>query len=72
MPKRKTLTLSDEATAILEDTSHIPFLEQGAWVSRAIIRAATQEEAERQTLRARLAALEQELARLKHEIEQPV
>lgn len=71
MPKRKTLTLTDEAVAILEDSARVPFLEQGAWASRAIVRAAVQEEAERRTLRAQIATLEHELARLKREIEQP-
>ena len=69
MPKRVTLTLDDDAVAILSDRNRVPFLEQGAWVSRAIVRAAGQDDAERRTLRARMAALEEELARLKAEVE---
>jgi bacterioferritin (cytochrome b1) len=61
MGKRVTLSLSDEAAAILSDRKRIPFLEQGVWVSRAIVQAAKQEDANH------IAALEQELARLKSE-----
>jgi hypothetical protein len=71
MPTRKTLTLTDDAVAVLEDPARVPFLEQGAWVSRAIMRVALQEEAERRTLRARIAELERELAKLKIEVEKP-
>jgi hypothetical protein len=70
MPKRVSLTISDEAATILADRSRIPFLDQGKWVSEAIVMRASQDEADRQdTLRAKVRELEAELMQLKAEIE---
>jgi len=44
-------------------------MEQSAWVSEAIKKTARQEEAERTTLRAKIAMLEEQLAALKTEVE---
>ena len=69
MPKRVSLTLSDEAASILADRKQIPFLEQGAWVSEAIVMRATQEETDRQdSVLVRIRQLEEQLAQLKAEV----
>jgi hypothetical protein len=59
MPKRVTLQLSDAALAVLADRTRVGYLQQGAWVSRAIVEAAQRQD------QARIAALEAELARLR-------
>ena len=59
MSKRVTLQLTDEALAVLHDREIVPYMEQGLWVSRAIL-------AEGERVRAaQIAETERRLARLR-------